>query len=201
MNERDGLGNDLVPDYVTSVREGAFYGWPYAYFGANEDPRLRGRRPDLAARAVAPDYALGAHTATMSIVFNQRTTFPARYRDGAFVTQRGSWNRGELAGYRVLSSLSRWEADRSGRGLSHRLPSAGEGRGVRSPGGPGGAAGRIAAGGGRCGRPHLAGECRVRRYGGMAVWRYGGRSHCEAPCAEAIQWMTRGGYLCPEYSP
>jgi glucose/arabinose dehydrogenase len=102
VNERDGLGNDLVPDYVTSVREGAFYGWPYAYFGANEDPRHRGRRPDLVGKAVAPDYALGAHTATMAILFYQGTAFPARYRDGAFVTQRGSWNRGELAGYRVL---------------------------------------------------------------------------------------------------
>jgi glucose/arabinose dehydrogenase len=102
VNERDGLGNDLVPDYVTSVREGAFYGWPYAYFGANEDPRHRGRRPDLVARAVAPDYALGAHTATMAIVIYQGTAFPAHYRGGAFVTQRGSWNRGELAGYRVL---------------------------------------------------------------------------------------------------
>jgi glucose/arabinose dehydrogenase len=102
VNERDGLGNDLVPDYVTSVREGAFYGWPYAYFGANEDPRHRGRRPDLVARAVAPDYALGAHTATIAIVFYQGTAFPAHYRGGAFVTQRGSWNRGELAGYRVL---------------------------------------------------------------------------------------------------
>jgi glucose/arabinose dehydrogenase len=102
VNERDGLGNDLVPDYVTSVREGAFYGWPYAYFGRNEDPRHQGRRPDLVANAVAPDYALGAHTATMAIVFYQGTAFPAKYRGGAFVTQRGSWNRGELAGYRVL---------------------------------------------------------------------------------------------------
>jgi len=102
VNERDGLGNDLVPDYVTSVREGAFYGWPYAYFGAHEDPRHRGRQPGLVARAVPPDYALGAHTATMSIVFYQGTAFPGRYRGGAFVSQRGSWNRGEFAGYRVL---------------------------------------------------------------------------------------------------
>jgi glucose/arabinose dehydrogenase len=102
VNERDGLGNDLVPDYVTSVREGAFYGWPYAYFGAHEDPRHRGRQPGLVARAIPPDYALGAHTATMAIVFYRGTAFPARYRGGAFVSQRGSWNRGEFAGYRVL---------------------------------------------------------------------------------------------------
>jgi glucose/arabinose dehydrogenase len=102
VNERDGLGNDLVPDYITSVREGAFYGWPYAYFGKNEDPRHRGRRPELVARSVAPDYALGAHTATMDIEFYQGAAFPERYRGGAFVTQRGSWNRGEFAGYRVL---------------------------------------------------------------------------------------------------
>jgi glucose/arabinose dehydrogenase len=102
VNERDGLGNDLVPDYITSVQEGAFYGWPYAYFGKNEDPRHSGRRPELVAKAVAPDYALGAHTATMDIEFYQGTAFPARFRDGAFVTQRGSWNRGEFAGYRVL---------------------------------------------------------------------------------------------------
>jgi glucose/arabinose dehydrogenase len=102
VNERDRTGDDLVPDYVTSVREGAFYGWPYAYFGTREDPRHRGRRPDLVARAIAPDFALGAHTATMAIVFYQGTTFPARYRGGAFVSQRGSWNRDEFAGYRVL---------------------------------------------------------------------------------------------------
>ena len=102
VNERDGIGDDLVPDYVTSVREGAFYGWPYAYFGAHEDPRHSGRRPELVARAVAPDYALGAHTATMAIVFYQGTAFPDRYRGGAFISQRGSWNRREFAGYRVL---------------------------------------------------------------------------------------------------
>jgi glucose/arabinose dehydrogenase len=102
VNERDGSGDDLVPDYVTSVRDGAFYGWPYAYFGAREDPRHRGRRPDLVARTIAPDFALGAHTATMAIVFYQGTAFPGRYRGGAFVSQRGSWNRREFAGYRVV---------------------------------------------------------------------------------------------------
>ena len=101
VNERDGLGDDLVPDYVTSVREGAFYGWPYAYFGAHEDPRQAGRRPDLVRRAVAPDFATGAHTATMHLLFYDAAQFPARYRGGLFVTQRGSWNRSGFAGYRV----------------------------------------------------------------------------------------------------
>jgi len=101
VNERDGTGEDLVPDYITRVREGAFYGWPYAYFGAHEDPRHAGRRPDLVARAVAPDFAMGAHTTTMAVVFYQGSSFPARYRGGVFVTQRGSWNRREFAGYRV----------------------------------------------------------------------------------------------------
>jgi glucose/arabinose dehydrogenase/enamine deaminase RidA (YjgF/YER057c/UK114 family) len=107
VNERDGLGDDLVPDYITRVRDGAFYGWPYSYYGPHEDPRKRGERPDLVGRAVPPDYATGAHTATMDVEFYAapaagRAAFPARYRGGAFVTQRGSWNRREFAGYRVL---------------------------------------------------------------------------------------------------
>jgi glucose/arabinose dehydrogenase len=102
VNERDGLGDDLVPDYLTSVREGAFYGWPYAYWGRHEDPRQRGRRPDLVARSIAPDFALGAHTASLGLTFYEGSTFPARYRGGAFIGQRGSWNRSALAGYRVL---------------------------------------------------------------------------------------------------
>ncbi|HYC31213.1 MAG TPA: PQQ-dependent sugar dehydrogenase, partial [Gemmatimonadales bacterium] len=101
VNERDGLGDDLVPDYLTSVRDGAFYGWPYAYWGRHEDPRQRGRRPDLVARSVAPDFALGAHTASLGLAFYRGDAFPERYRHGAFVGQRGSWNRSALAGYRV----------------------------------------------------------------------------------------------------
>jgi glucose/arabinose dehydrogenase len=102
VNERDDLGEDLVPDYVTSVREGAFYGWPYAYFGPHEDPRQAGRRPDLVAKAIAPDYATGAHTATLAIVFYEHDAFPERYRNGAFISQHGSLNRSHFAGYRVL---------------------------------------------------------------------------------------------------
>jgi glucose/arabinose dehydrogenase len=102
VNERDGLGDDLVPDYLTSVRQGAFYGWPYAYWGRHEDPRQRGRRPDLVARSIAPDFALGAHTASLGLAFYRGSTFPDRYRGGAFIGQRGSWNRSGLVGYRVL---------------------------------------------------------------------------------------------------
>jgi glucose/arabinose dehydrogenase len=101
VNERDELGDDLVPDYLTRVRDGAFYGWPYAYFGAHEDPRHKGKRPDLVAKAVVPDYPLGAHTASLGLVFYRGDSFPERYRSGAFVAQRGSWNRSQFAGYRV----------------------------------------------------------------------------------------------------
>jgi glucose/arabinose dehydrogenase len=101
VNERDGLGDDLVPDYITSVREGAFYGWPYSYWGRNPDPRQEGKRPDLVARAIAPDYALGSHTASLGLTFYEGDTFPERFRGGAFVGQRGSWNRSSFSGYQV----------------------------------------------------------------------------------------------------
>jgi glucose/arabinose dehydrogenase len=102
VNERDGLGDDLVPDYITSVRENGFYGWPYSYFGPNEDPRLKGKRPELVARAIVPDYAVGSHTASLGLAFYNGQAFPERYRGGAFVGQRGSWNRSSFAGYKVL---------------------------------------------------------------------------------------------------
>jgi sugar lactone lactonase YvrE len=102
VNERDGLGDELVPDYLTRVRDGAFYGWPYVYFGRHEDPRQRGRRPDLAARAVAPDYAIGAHTASLGLAFYRGADFPEPWRSGAYIGQHGSWNRSALAGYRVM---------------------------------------------------------------------------------------------------
>src|SRR5919197_1599890 len=100
-NERDLLGDDLVPDYLTSVREGAFYGWPYSYFGQNEDPRKKGERPDRVAKAVVPDLAIGAHTASMGLTFYDASAFPQRYRGGAFIGQHGSWNRSKFSGYRV----------------------------------------------------------------------------------------------------
>lgn len=104
VNERDELGNDLVPDYMTSVRDGGFYGWPYSYFGQTLDTRIKDkdRRPDLVARAIVPDYALGAHTASLGLSFYTGTSFPARYKDGVFVGQHGSWNRNPQAGYKVV---------------------------------------------------------------------------------------------------
>lgn len=101
VNERDLLGDDLVPDYLTSVKEGAFYGWPYSYFGNNEDPRKRGERPDLVAKAVKPDYGLGAHTAALGLAFYTGKAFPERYRGGAFIGMHGSWNRSKMVGYKV----------------------------------------------------------------------------------------------------
>ncbi|WKA28389.1 PQQ-dependent sugar dehydrogenase [Bradyrhizobium roseum] len=102
VNERDELGNDLVPDYMTSVKDGAFYGWPYSYFGDHVDTRVEPRRPDLVQKAMAPDYALGAHTASLGLVFNTGNLFPAEMKDGAFIGQHGSWNRKPRAGYKVI---------------------------------------------------------------------------------------------------
>ncbi|WP_421940829.1 PQQ-dependent sugar dehydrogenase [Pedobacter sp.] len=101
VNERDGLGDDLVPDYITSVKEGAFYGWPYAYFGQNEDPRLKGQNPALVQKTVVPDVAVGAHTASLGLAFYKGTKFPQKYQGGAFIGQHGSWNRSALSGYKV----------------------------------------------------------------------------------------------------
>lgn len=102
VNERDGLGDALVPDYLTAVRDGGFYGWPFAYFGAHEDPRLRGQRPDLVAKAMVPDLALTAHGAALGLTFYTERQFPERYQGGAFIGQHGSWNRRELVGYQVV---------------------------------------------------------------------------------------------------
>ncbi|MDY0066723.1 MAG: sorbosone dehydrogenase family protein [Steroidobacteraceae bacterium] len=102
VNERDELGDDLAPDYMTAVRDGGFYGWPYSYFGQNVDERMRPQRPDLVAKAIAPDYALGAHTASMGLAFYTAAQFAQRYRSGAFIAQHGSWNRSELVGYKVI---------------------------------------------------------------------------------------------------
>lgn len=102
VNERDKLGDDLVPDYITSVKEGGFYGWPYAYFGKNEDPRRKGERPDLVAKTIVPDVPVGSHTAALGLAFYNKTQFPVKYHQGAFVGQHGSWNRSQLSGYKVL---------------------------------------------------------------------------------------------------
>jgi glucose/arabinose dehydrogenase len=102
VNERDELGDDLVPDYATSVKDGGFYGWPYAYFGKNEDPRRKGERPDLVAKTLVPDVPLGAHTASLGLAFNDKNYFGADYPGGLFVAQHGSWNRSALSGYKVV---------------------------------------------------------------------------------------------------
>jgi glucose/arabinose dehydrogenase len=102
VNERDGLGDDLVPDYITSVKEGGFYGWPYSYYGQHEDPRLKGQHPELVKSAIVPDLALGAHTASLGLAFYTDTKFPGKYQEGAFIGQHGSWNRSKLAGYKVV---------------------------------------------------------------------------------------------------
>jgi glucose/arabinose dehydrogenase len=102
VNERDELGSDLVPDYLTSVQDGAFYGWPYSYFGNHVDKRVEPPRPDLVAKAVVPDYALGSHVAPLGLVFYQGSLLPQRYVGGAFIGEHGSWNRRPRSGYKVV---------------------------------------------------------------------------------------------------
>jgi glucose/arabinose dehydrogenase len=102
VNERDELGDDLVPDYLTSVKDGGFYGWPYSYYGQHVDERVEPKQPDLVAKAIVPDYALGAHTASLGLAFYTGQSFPSRYRDGAFIGQHGSWNRKPRSGYKVV---------------------------------------------------------------------------------------------------
>jgi glucose/arabinose dehydrogenase len=102
VNERDELGSDLVPDYMTAARAGGFYGWPYSYYGQHVDARPQPPRPDLVATALVPDYALGPHTASLGLVFDDGTLLPAHYRNGAFVGQHGSWNRRPQSGYKVI---------------------------------------------------------------------------------------------------
>ena len=102
VNERDELGNDLVPDYITSVKDGGFYGWPYSYYGANLDVRATPQRPDLVAKAIVPDYAVGAHTASLGLTFYQGSLLSKEYAGGAFVSQHGSWNRKPRSGYKVI---------------------------------------------------------------------------------------------------
>ncbi|MEO7765854.1 MAG: sorbosone dehydrogenase family protein, partial [Ferruginibacter sp.] len=102
VNERDGLGDDLPPDYATSVQENGFYGWPFAYYGKNADPRMKGERMDLVNGTITPDVSLGAHTASLGLVFNGKKYLTPAYFDGMFIGQHGSWNRSELSGYKVM---------------------------------------------------------------------------------------------------
>ena len=101
VNERDELGSDLVPDYMTSVKDGAFYGWPYSYYGQHVDKRVKPQNPELVARALKPDYALGSHTASLGLAFYATELMP-QYRGGAFIGQHGSWNRKPHSGYKVI---------------------------------------------------------------------------------------------------
>jgi len=102
VNERDELGPNLVPDYMTSVKDGGFYGWPYSYYGQHVDPRVKPERPDLVAKAIVPDYALSSHVAALGLVFDTGSGLPAKYSGGAFVGEHGSWNRQTLNGYKVV---------------------------------------------------------------------------------------------------
>jgi len=102
VNERDEIGSDLVPDYMTSVKDGGFYGWPYSYYGRHVDERVQPQRPDLVASAIVPDYALGLHTASLGLTFYEGNLFPEQYAGGAFVGQHGSWNRKPRSGYKVI---------------------------------------------------------------------------------------------------
>ncbi|QSN63678.1 sorbosone dehydrogenase family protein (plasmid) [Caballeronia sp. M1242] len=102
VNERDELGNELVPDYMTAVKDGAFYGWPYSYYGQHVDDRVKPQRADLVESATVPDYALGAHTASLGLAFYDAKAFPQHYWNGAFIGQHGSWNRKPRSGYKVI---------------------------------------------------------------------------------------------------
>lgn len=102
VNERDELGSDLVPDFLTSVRDGGFYGWPYSYYGRHVDERVTPQRPDLVAKAIVPDYALGPHTASLGLASSSGTSLPASFASGMFIGQHGSWNRQPYSGYKVI---------------------------------------------------------------------------------------------------
>ena len=102
VNERDQLGDDLVPDYLTSVKDGAFYGWPWSYWGQHVDARVQPQNPAMVAKAIAPDYALGAHVAALGLSFYTANTFPEHYRGGAFIGEHGSWNRAQMSGFEVV---------------------------------------------------------------------------------------------------
>lgn len=102
VNERDEIGSDLVPDYITSVKDGAFYGWPFSYYGQHVDVRVEPQNPDLVAKAIAPDYAVGPHTASLGFTFAEGSKLPTPFTNGAFVGQHGSWNRKPHSGYKVI---------------------------------------------------------------------------------------------------
>jgi glucose/arabinose dehydrogenase len=102
VNERDEIGSDLVPDFMTSVRDGGFYGWPYSYYGQHVDERVKPQRPDLVSKAIVPDYALGPHTASLGLAFANGSGLPPQFSNGVFIGQHGSWNRNPASGYKVI---------------------------------------------------------------------------------------------------
>jgi len=102
VNERDEIGSDLVPDYITSVKDGGFYGWPFSYYGQHVDIRVEPQNPDLVAKAIKPDYAVGPHTASLGLTFAEGNTLPTQFKEGAFIGQHGSWNRKPHSGYKVI---------------------------------------------------------------------------------------------------
>ncbi|WP_460111503.1 PQQ-dependent sugar dehydrogenase [Pseudomonas sp. S3_H04] len=102
VNERDEIGSDLVPDYITSVKDGGFYGWPFSYYGQHVDVRVTPQNPDLVTKAIAPDYAVGPHTASLGLTFAEGNNLPAQFKEGAFIGQHGSWNRKPHSGYKVI---------------------------------------------------------------------------------------------------
>ncbi|WP_414649280.1 PQQ-dependent sugar dehydrogenase [Dyella sp.] len=116
-NERDEIGDNLVPDYLTSVKEGAFYGWPYSFYGQHVDTRVKPQRPDLVKKAIAPDYALGSHVAALGLLFSETNALPPAYQHGAFVSEHGSWDRSPLSGYQVVHV-----AFRDGRPVGKPVP-------------------------------------------------------------------------------
>ncbi len=102
MNERDEIGSDLVPDYMTSVKDGGFYGWPFSYYGQHVDVRVKPANEELVEKAIVPDYALGPHTASLGLAYSERNSLPVEFRQGMFVGQHGSWNRKPRSGYKVV---------------------------------------------------------------------------------------------------
>ncbi len=102
VNERDEIGSDLVPDYITSVKDGGFYGWPFSYYGQHVDVRVEPQQPEMVAKAISPDYAVGPHTASLGLTFAEGNALPAQFKEGAFIGQHGSWNRKPHSGYKVI---------------------------------------------------------------------------------------------------
>ena len=183
VNERDMLGDELVPDYLTSVKEGAFYGWPYAYFGPIEDPRKKGERPDLVAKTIPPDFSLGAHVAPLGLAFYTGASFPARYRNGAFVALHGSWNRSRFSGYKVVFvPFAAGPAVRTRRRLPHRVhPGREREHGPWPSRWSGAARGRLAARGRRWRELRLAGERGEVARARCSRAATGGRTSTRAP--------------------